>query len=141
MVTKNLIKIIKLVLKAGKATAAPPIGPRLSQCGINVSSFCKEYNLKTSNLGDQFIPVKVYIYDNKTYEFVLLTPPTSKLLLDLCQTNKGSSNSKNLKIKTLSIEELKNIAKIKSKELNTNDITNQLKIIAGTAKNMGIIII
>ncbi len=141
MIIKTLKKIIKLKLKAGKATAAPPVGPRLSQAGINVSSFCKEYNFKTSNFGDQIIPAKILIYNDKSYDIILLSPPTSKLILDLCKLSKGSACPQSNKIATISLLDLKEIVDIKAKELNSKDLNSQLSIIAGTAKSMGIKII
>ena len=138
---KKVVSIIKLALSAGKAAPAPPVGPALSQHGINIASFCKEYNAKTAEKSGLIIPVEISVYEDKSYTFILKTPPASVLLLQAMNLKKGSSEPNKQSIGTIDIEELKKIAEIKLPDLNTKKLESALKIVEGTAKNMGITII
>ncbi len=133
--------IAKLALKAGKATPAPPVGPVLSQYGINISAFCKEYNDQTKDQIGTIIPVEIFVYEDKSYSFILKTPPASILLLQTINKKKGASEPNHFCIGQITHDELKKIAKIKLPDFNTKDIGCAIKIIEGTAKNMGIKII
>nr|YP_010444324.1 ribosomal protein L11 [Fibrocapsa japonica]UTE95210.1 ribosomal protein L11 [Fibrocapsa japonica] len=137
---KKLSAIIKLALPAGKATPAPPVGPALGQHGINIAGFCKEYNAKTNDRGDLIIPVEIFVYEDRSYSFILKTPPASVLLARASNVKKGSSNPNKIKIGTISRLQLKEIAKIKLPDLNTTSIESAIKIVEGTAKNMGMTI-
>lgn len=138
---KKIKTIIKLALPAAKATPAPPVGPVLGQHGINIASFCKEYNNKTkSNIG-LIIPVEISIFTDRSYSFVLKTPPVSTLLLKESNILKGSSNPKSLIVGSITKTQAEKIATIKLPDLNTREIKEAIKIVEGTAKNMGIKIV
>lgn len=138
---KKIKVIVKLALTAGKATPAPPVGPSLGQYGINLVSFCKEYNAKTSNQIGQIIPVKITIYEDKSYSFVLKSSPSAFLILKAANLKKGASKPNHEKIATISSSQIEEIAKMKLFDLNTNSLEKAISIIKGTAKNMGILII
>jgi len=135
---KKIKKIIKLALNAGKATPAPPIGPILGQYGINLALFCKEYNAQTNQNEGLIIPVKITIYEDKSYSFILKSSPVSSLLLKYANIKKGSSEPNKHFVGTISKENLKEIALIKKNDLNTQDLNKIYLMIEGTAKNMGI---
>jgi large subunit ribosomal protein L11 len=136
--SKKIKAFVKLALPAGKATPAPPIGPALGQHGVNIAGFCKEYNSKTVEKIGTIIPVKITIYQDKSYSFVLKSPPASSLLANYSKIKKGSSEANKNIIGTITKEQLKEIALIKLIDLNTKNIETAISIIAGTAKNMGI---
>jgi len=123
---------------AAKATPIPPIGPILGQHGINISSFCKEYNNLTKNEIGSIIPVEISIYTDRSYTFILKTPPVSTLLIKEANVKKGSSDPKSIIVGSITKIQIEKIANIKLPDLNTNKIKNAIKIIEGTAKNMGI---
>lgn len=135
---KKVKIIVKLVLNAGKATPAPPIGPLLGQYGVNIASFCKEYNNKTRDKMGSTIPVKVSIYTDRSYTFILKTPPVSKLLMKEAGILKGSATPGTGVVGRITDMQLNKIAKIKLPDLNTIKLEKAIKIIEGTAKNMGI---
>jgi len=135
---KKIKAFVKLALPAGKANPAPPVGPALGQHGINIAFFCKEYNARTQDKIGFIIPVKVTIYEDKSYTFIIKSPPVSNLLLKTLNIKKGSSNSSLNKIGVITKEQILEIAKIKQIDLNTSDIEKATNIIIGTAKNMGI---
>lgn len=135
---KNIKTIINLILTAGKATPTPPVGPILGQFGVNIMKFCKEYNDTTKDKLGQIIPVKLTIFDDSSYSFILKTSPVSVLLLQALNLKKGSSKPSKDSIGILSKNKIKEIALIKLPELNTTDINKAVKIIIGTAINMGI---
>ena len=137
---KKFITLIKLALSAGKATPAPPIGPALGQHGLNIANFCKEYNAKTSNQIGLIIPVEISVYDDRSYTFVLKTPPTSALLIKMAEIKKGSSTPNKLNVGTITKNQLLDIANIKLPDLNTKNLISAYKNVKGTADNMGIII-
>lgn len=137
---KKITALIKLALPAGKATPAPPVGPALGQHGANIAAFCKEYNAKTSEKEGLIIPVEITIYEDRSYSFILKTPPASILLLKAANIEKGSSEPNKTKVGSITETQLEEIAKIKFPDLNAKNIKNAIKIVKGTANNMGIII-
>lgn len=137
---KKVVGIIKLAIEAGKATPAPPIGPALGQRGVNIVAFCKEYNAKTADKPGYIIPVEITVYEDKSYTFILKTPPASTLLAKAAGIVKGSGEPQIIKVGSISRRQLKEIAETKIPDLNTRNIEAAMKIIEGTAKNMGITI-
>ena len=137
---KKIIAIIKLALNAGKATPAPPIGPALGQHGVNIVMFCKDYNSRTEDKKGLVIPVEISVYEDRSFSFILKTPPASVLLAKAAGILKGSGEPKTNIVGSISKQQLSEIAQIKLEDLNTQNLTQATKIIAGTAKNMGIII-
>jgi large subunit ribosomal protein L11 len=135
---KEIRKVVKLKLIAGKASAVPPLGPILSQNGVNVTLFCKDYNQKTMSQEGKVLPVKIFFYEDKTFDYIILNPPTSYLILKALSLEKGSKNSKEI-VGFLTSTDIEEISKIKFSELNTNSFLAAKKIILGTAKNMGIL--
>ena len=135
---KKLIAIIKLALPAGKATPAPPVGPALGQHGLNIMNFCKEYNARTADKGDLIIPVEISAYEDRSFSFILKTPPASVLLIKAANISKGSSEPNKINVGEVSTDQLLEIAKVKLPDLNTQNLESAVKIIAGTANNMGI---
>lgn len=137
MLKKKLKIIVKLNIKAGNATPTPPIGPILGQHGVNILNFCKEYNLKTEKL-EGIIPVKLYIYEDRSYFLKLKSNPVTYLLNKYANVKKGSSKPNKDFIGNISMENINKIAEIKLKDLNTNNLEKAKLIILGTAKNMGL---
>ena len=136
---KKIIAFVKLALAAGKATPAPPVGPALGQHGLNIAGFCKEYNAKTAAYKTGLvIPVKITVYDDRSYSFVLKSPPASVLLAKFANVKKGASEPNRQIVGKVTLEQVKEIATIKMNDLNTDDIDQAVLIIKGTAKSMGI---
>ncbi len=135
---KKIQAIVKLQIPAGQATPAPPIGPTLAQHGINISEFCKRFNDETQDKKGWIIPVEIKIYEDKSYDFKLKQPPASELLKKAAGIEKGSGEPNKKKIASLTREQLRQIAQQKMEDLNTDDVEKAMKIIEGTAKNMGI---
>jgi large subunit ribosomal protein L11 len=135
---KKVIGIVKLALKAGKATPAPPVGPALGQYGANIVMFCKEYNARTNDQLGLVVPVEITIYEDRSFVFILKTPPASVLLTKAAGIDKGSGSPNLEKVGSISQNQLKQIAVMKMPDLNTNNVMQAMKIISGTAKNMGI---
>jgi len=135
---KKLVTIIKLALPAGKATPAPPVGPALGQHGLNIMNFCKEYNARTADKGDLIIPVEISAFEDRSFTFVLKTPPASVLLAKAANVKKGSGEPNKVNVGSINTEQLEEIAKIKLPDLNVSKLSSAVKIVAGTAKNMGI---
>nr|YP_063553.1 ribosomal protein L11 [Gracilaria tenuistipitata var. liui]Q6B907.1 RecName: Full=Large ribosomal subunit protein uL11c; AltName: Full=50S ribosomal protein L11, chloroplastic [Gracilaria tenuistipitata var. liui]AAT79628.1 50S ribosomal protein L11 [Gracilaria tenuistipitata var. liui] len=135
---KKLIGLVKLALNAGKATPAPPVGPALGQYGANIVMFCKEYNARTANKVGLVIPVEISIYEDRSFCFILKTPPAAVLLKKAAQIQSGSGQPNTKKIGSISLQQLEEIAKTKLQDLNTQDVKKAMKIVKGTAKNMGI---
>ena len=138
---KKITALIKLALPAGKATPAPPVGPALGQHGINIAAFCKEYNAKTSDKTGLIIPVEISVYEDRSFNFILKTPPASILLINAAQIKKGSAVPNRINVGTITKTQLEDIANIKLPDLNTNNVASAIKIIEGTASNMGISIV
>jgi len=135
---KKIKAFIKLALPAGKATPAPPVGPALGQHGVNIGAFCKDYNAKTADKIGLIIPVKITVYDDKSYNFVLKSPPASVLLIKYAGIKKGASQPNRENVGVISQEQLKEIAQIKLPDLNTTNLSRAALIIEGTARSMGI---
>jgi large subunit ribosomal protein L11 len=138
---KPIKTIIKLQIQAGQANPAPPIGPALGQHGINIADFCKKFNEATQNMMGDVIPAEITIYEDRSFEFKLKTPPASALLKKAAGIEKGSGQSNKMKVGKVTKEDLRKIAERKMADLNTDNIEAAEKIIRGTAKNMGIEII
>lgn len=138
IMAKKIKAFVKLALAAGKATPAPPVGPALGQHGVNIAGFCKEYNAKTVEKMGLIIPVKITIYEDKSYSFVLKSPPASVLLAKYANVKKGAAQPNRETVGTVTMEQVREIAIIKMNDLNTDDIETALSIIQGTAKSMGI---
>jgi len=132
--------IVKLAINAGKATPAPPIGPALGQHGINIMQFVKEYNERTANNIGSIVPVEITIFDDRSFTFVTKTPPASDLLKKAAVIDHGSKNPRTTKVASLPESKLREIAEMKLKDLNANDVDAAMQIIAGTARSMGITI-
>jgi large subunit ribosomal protein L11 len=137
---KKIIGLVKLALMAGKATPAPPVGPALGQHGANIVMFCKEYNARTADKTGLVIPVEISIYEDRSFSFILKTPPASVLLAKEAGVDKGSGTPNKNYVGSISYKQLKSIAEIKLQDLNTQDIDKAMLIVNGTARSMGIII-
>jgi large subunit ribosomal protein L11 len=135
---KKVKAIVKINIQGGKANPAPPVGTALGPHGINLMQFCKEYNAKTSNQVGQVIPAEVTIYADSSFSFVLKTPPTADLLKKIVNIKSGSAVPNRDKVGTVTQAQLQEIAEIKMKDLNAMDIEAAKKIVAGTARSMGI---
>ena len=138
---KKVIGEIKLQVEAGKANPSPPIGPALGQRGVNIMEFCKAFNEKTKEMGGILTPVILTIYKDRTFSFILKTPPTSELIRRELKISKGSETPNLKKVGKITQDQLKKIAEVKMVDLNTTDMAQATKIIAGTAKQMGIEVI
>ncbi|MCC0175677.1 50S ribosomal protein L11 [Waterburya agarophytonicola K14] len=137
---RKVVALIKLALPAGKANPAPPVGPALGQHGVNIMAFCKEYNAKTADKAGLVIPVEISVFEDRSFTFILKTPPASVLIKKAAGIEKGASEPNKQKVGTITQAQLKEIAQTKLPDLNANDIEAAMKIVAGTAKNMGIAI-
>lgn len=129
---------VKLQAPAGKANPAPPIGPALGQHGVNIMEFCNQFNEQTKNLGEVIIPVKMTIYEDRSFDFILKSPPAAELLKKAAKIEKGSSNALKEKVGKVSRAQIREIAELKKNDLNAHDIKSAQKIIEGTAKSMGL---
>jgi len=136
----NVVKKIKLQIPAGKATPAPPVGTVLGPAGINLQEFCTKYNDATREKMGDIIPVEITIFDDRTFSFVLKTPPTASLLLKAAGIAKGSAKGANQIVATISQDDIRNIAEIKMPDLNAYTMEDAISIVSGTARNMGIAI-
>jgi large subunit ribosomal protein L11 len=130
--------IIKLQIKAGKATPAPPIGPALGQHGVNIMEFCKAYNAKTESQVGNVIPVEITVYEDRSFTFITKTPPAAELIKKAAGVDKGSPTPHTVKVAKLTAAQVREIAQSKLEDLNANDLDQASKIIAGTARSMGI---
>jgi len=137
-VAKKIKAVIKLQIPAGKANPAPPVGPALGQHGINIMTFCKEYNERTSTQAGSIIPVEITVFDDRSFTFITKTPPTTDLLKKALGVEKGAGDSGREKIGKLSRDKLREIAQLKAKDLNATSIEGAERIIEGTARSMGI---
>jgi len=135
---KKIKAFVKLALPAGKVTPAPPVGPALGQHGVNIAAFCKEYNARTLEKIGLIIPVKITIYEDKSFSFILKSPPASVLLAKYANIKKGASQPNKENVGKVTLEQIREIAIIKFADLNTTDLEKAMLIIKGTAKNMGI---
>ena len=137
---RKVVALIKLALPAGKANPAPPVGPALGQHGVNIMAFCKEYNAKTADKVGLVIPVEISVFEDRSFTFILKTPPASVLIKKAAGIDKGASEPNKQKVASITRDQLKEIAETKLPDLNANDIDAAMKIVAGTAKNMGVAI-
>lgn len=135
---KKIEGFIKLQIQAGKATPAPPVGPALGQHGVNIVQFTKEFNAKTADKGDTIIPVIITVYSDKSFTFVLKTPPAAVLIKKACKIQSGSGTPNKTKVATLSKADLRAIAETKMPDLNAASIETAMSMIAGTARSMGV---
>ena len=135
---KKLAGLIKLQIQAGQANPAPPVGPALGQHGVNIMEFCKAYNAATESQRGNVIPVEISVYEDRSFDFKLKTPPAAKLLLKAAGVQKGSGEPHKTKVAKVTMDQVREIAKTKQEDLNANDIDQAAKIIAGTARSMGI---
>ena len=135
---KKLAGIIKLQISAGAATPAPPVGPALGQHGVNIMEFCKAYNAATESQRGNIVPVEISVYEDRSFDFKLKTPPAARLLLKAAGVPKGSGTPHTTKVAKVSMAQVREIAQTKMEDLNANDIDQAAKIIAGTARSMGI---
>lgn len=135
---KKVIGEIRLQLPAGAANPAPPVGPALGAKGVAIMDFCKEFNARTKNQAGMVIPVVITVYADRSFSFITKTPPASVLLLKAANVQKGSGEPNRNKVATVTVDQLKEIAKTKMADLNTTDIDQAVRMIAGTARSMGI---
>jgi len=135
---KKVVAIIKLALPAGKANPAPPVGPALGQHGVNIMMFCKEYNAKTSDQVGMVVPVEISVYEDRCFTFVLKTPPASVLIQKAAGVDRGSGEPNRKKVGSITRSQLREIAQTKMPDLNANDIEAAMRIVEGTARNMGV---
>jgi large subunit ribosomal protein L11 len=135
---KKVTGLIKLQIQAGQANPAPPVGPALGQHGVNIMEFCKAYNAATESQRGNVIPVEITVYEDRSFTFALKTPPAAKLLLKAAGVQKGSGTPHTTKVAKVTWDQVREIAETKKEDLNANDIDAASKIIAGTARSMGI---
>jgi large subunit ribosomal protein L11 len=135
---KKLAAVIKLQIQAGAANPAPPVGPALGQHGVNIMEFCKAYNAATESQRGQIVPVEISVYEDRSFTFVTKTPPAARLLLKAAGVEKGSGEPHTKKVAKVTMKQVREIAETKMEDLNANDIDQAAKIIAGTARSMGI---
>ncbi len=135
---KKVVALIKLAIPAGKANPAPPIGPALGQHGVNIMAFCKDYNARTAEKAGLIVPVEISVFEDRSFTFILKTPPASVLIKKAAKIEKGSSNPRTEKVGSITRAQLKEIAETKMPDLNANDIDMAMNIIEGTARNMGV---
>jgi large subunit ribosomal protein L11 len=137
---KKVTGLIKLQIQAGAANPAPPIGPALGQHGVNIMEFCKAYNAATESQRGNVIPVEITVYEDRSFDFILKTPPASRLILKAAGLEKGSSIPQKDKVGKLTKDQVRQIAETKMPDLNANDVDAAMKIIEGTARQMGVVI-
>ena len=137
---KKVSALLKLQIQAGKANPAPPLGPALGSHGVNIMDFCKQYNAATQDKMGQVIPVEITVYEDRTFDFICKTPPAAQLIKKELGLKSGSGVPQRDKVGQLSQEQLTKIAEIKMPDLNANDIEAAKKIVAGTARSMGVTI-
>jgi large subunit ribosomal protein L11 len=139
-VAKQVSKVVKLQINAGKANPAPPVGPALGQAGVNIQQFCSEFNERTRELMGNVIPVVISVYSDRSFTFITKTPPAAGLLKKAAGVTSGSANPKKIKVATVNRGQVREIAETKMPDLNANDIEAAMRIIEGTARNMGIVV-
>jgi len=138
MAVKKVTGQIKLQIAAGQATPAPPVGPALGQAGVNIMEFCKQFNARTAKEQGMVTPVVITVYSDRSFTFITKTPPASVLILKALGIEKGSKEPNKMKVGKLPKTELKRIAQLKLKDLNTTSLDSAMRIIEGTARNMGV---
>jgi large subunit ribosomal protein L11 len=135
---KEIIGYLKLQIKGGQANPSPPVGPALGSKGLNIMEFCKQFNARTQDRMGQLLPVVLSIYGDKSFEFVVKTPPAAVLLMEAAKIKKGSPEPNRAKVGSVSWEQVKKIAETKMQDLNAMEIESAMKMVAGTARSMGI---
>jgi len=140
-VAKRVMGKVSLQIKAGKATPAPPVGPALGQYGVNIMGFCKEYNAKTANQTGFIVPVEITVYEDRSFTFVLKSPPASDLLKKAASVEKGSGEPNKKKVGTVNRAKLVEIAEMKKADLNAADLDAAVRMIEGTARSMGLTVV
>jgi large subunit ribosomal protein L11 len=135
---KKITAVIKLQIQAGAANPAPPVGPALGQHGVNIMEFCKAYNAATESQRGQVVPVEITVYEDRSFTFITKTPPAARLLLKAAGVDKGSGEPQKTKVGKVTMDQVREIAQTKMEDLNANDLDQAAKIIAGTARSMGI---
>ena len=138
MAKKEVVAQVKLLIPAGKAIPAPPVGPALGPHGINIMGFCKEFNTQTQSMGDTLVPVVLSVYNDRSFTFILKTPPASELIKKASGIVKGSGAPNKDKVGTLTTAQVEDIAKTKLQDLNTTSLEAAINIIKGTARSMGV---
>ncbi|MCD8199990.1 MAG: 50S ribosomal protein L11 [Coriobacteriaceae bacterium] len=138
MADKPVSGFIKLQIPAGQANPAPPVGPALGAHGVNIMQFCQAFNAETQDKGNTIIPVEITVYEDKSFDFICKTPPAAVLIREALKIDKGSGVPQDVKVGTLTKEQLQSIAETKMPDLNANDIKAAMKIVAGTARSMGV---
>ena len=138
MAPKKVLALVKLLIRAGQATPAPPVGTALGQHGVNIMDFCKQYNDATQQMGGQVIPVELTIYEDRSFTFVTKQPPAAELIKQAAGVDKGSGEPNREKVAKLSQAQVREIAEKKMVDLNANDVENAMRIIEGTARSMGV---
>ena len=137
---KKEIGFIKLQIPAGKANPAPPVGPALGQHGVNIMEFCKTFNAKTQDQMGKIIPVEITVYADRTFSFITKTPPAPSLILEAAGIEKGSGEPNREKVGSISMSQIRKIAEIKMPDLNASNIESAMRMVAGTARSMGILV-
>lgn len=137
---KKVDKVVKLQIPAGKANPAPPVGPALGQAGVNIMGFCKEFNARTQDQAGLIIPVEISVYEDRSFTFITKTPPAPVLLKKAAGIEKGSGEPNKTKVATVSSDQVKEIAELKMADLNAADVEAAMRMVAGTARSMGIIV-
>ena len=135
---KKLAAIIKLQIQAGAANPAPPVGPALGQHGVNIMEFCKAFNAQTAQENGRIIPVEITVYEDRSFDFITKTPPAAVLIKEALGLDSGSAEPNRVKVGKLSTSQLRSIAEMKMPDLNANDVEQAMKVIAGTARSMGV---
>ncbi|OGI28316.1 MAG: 50S ribosomal protein L11 [Candidatus Moranbacteria bacterium RIFOXYB1_FULL_44_23] len=135
---KKIKTIVKLQIKAGQANPAPPVGPALGQHGLNIQDFCLKFNEATKEKGGDVIPVEITIFEDRSFDFVLKTPPAAELLKKAAKVEKGAADPLKQKVGTVTKEQIRQIAEAKMPDLNANSVEQAMKIVEGTARSMGI---
>ena len=138
---KKVIGQIKLQIPAGKASPAPPVGPALGQHGVDIMSFVKEFNARTAEQGGVLIPVEITVFADRSFEFITKTPPAAVLLRQAAGVEKGADNSLENKVGTVTLDQVREIAETKMEDLNTTSVESAMRMVEGTARSMGIIVV
>ena len=135
---KKVLTLIKLQIPGGQANPAPPVGPALGQHGVNIMEFCKAFNAQTAQENGRIIPVEITVYEDRSFTFILKTPPAARLILKAAGVDKGAANPRTTKVATITKAQVREIAETKMADLNANDVENAMLIIEGTARSMGV---
>ena len=135
---KEVQKVLKLQIRGGAANPSPPVGPALGAAGVNIMEFCKQFNARTQDKPGKIVPVVISVFADKSFEFVIKTPPAAAQLLEAAKVKKGSGEPNRNKVAIISVNKVKEIAEMKMEDLNCHDIEAAIKVISGTARSMGI---